>query len=103
MLQALRFRVTGKVQGVFFRKYTKEEADRLHLTGFVKNMADGSVTGVAEGPADKLDLFCAWLKKGSPKSRVDGVEVSERKGVPSAAHQSFEVDRTPDKKPTKSK
>lgn len=68
--------VTGKVQGVFFRKYTKEEADRLGLKGIVRNEPGGSVYIEAEGSKEQLDKFIAWCHKGSPSSRVDKVDAA---------------------------
>jgi acylphosphatase len=53
--QAVDFRVTGKVQGVWFRKHTKLEADRLGLVGHVRNMPDGSVEGFVQGPHAALE------------------------------------------------
>lgn len=67
-------RVTGKVQGVFFRKYTKEQADKLGLKGIVRNEPDGSVYIEAEGTKEQLDDMVEWCYKGSPSSRVDKVE-----------------------------
>ena len=56
--RALDFRVVGKVQGVWFRKHTKVEADRLGLAGHVKNMPDDSVTGFAQGPTAAIAEMC---------------------------------------------
>lgn len=70
---AIRYRVTGKVQGVFFRKHTRTEALRLGISGWVANAADGSVVGVAEGSAVAMEAFRTWLRtRGSPKSRITG-------------------------------
>jgi acylphosphatase len=67
--------VRGKVQGVFFRKYTRQKAMTLGLTGFVRNEADGSVYIEAEGDDEKLEMFRDWCRTGSPSSRVSSVEV----------------------------
>ncbi len=67
-------KVTGKVQGVWFRKYTMEKALALGLKGFVKNEPDGSVYIEAEShQSDILDLFTNWLYEGSPLSKVEKV------------------------------
>ncbi|ESU35281.1 Acylphosphatase [Giardia duodenalis] len=71
----LCYRVTGKVQGVFFRKYTKKEADALSLVGYVTNNEDGSVSGVVQGPKEQVDAFVKYLHKGSPKSVVKKVSI----------------------------
>lgn len=63
------------MQGVFFRKYTKREADRLSLVGWVRNRRDSRVETVACGSADDLAAFETFLRtKGSPNSRIDSVE-----------------------------
>ena len=69
----VRIKVTGQVQGVFFRKYTKQEADRLGIKGMVCNKPDGSVYIEAEGPEEKIKAFTDWCHKGSPSSRVEQV------------------------------
>jgi acylphosphatase len=65
--------VKGKVQGVWFRKYTKDQADRLGIRGFVENDANGNVYVEAEGTTDAMDAFIETLKKGSPLSKVSQV------------------------------
>lgn len=71
----LTFRVTGRVQGVWFRAHTEQQARARGLTGWVRNELDGSVIGCAEGARSRLDELAAWLREGSPKSRVDVVEL----------------------------
>ena len=66
-------RVTGKVQGVFYRASARAEAERLGLKGFVRNESDGSVYAEAEGEAEALELFLAWCRRGPPHARVDAV------------------------------
>jgi acylphosphatase len=68
------FRVTGKVQGVFFRHSTRVEAERLQLSGFARNLEDGSVEVFALGTPDALDSLQLWLQRGPARARVDGVE-----------------------------
>lgn len=74
-MQAVNIRVFGVVQGVFFRKSTKGEADRLGLVGWVRNDRDGSVEIMASGEKKVLDQFTAWCKKGPPMANVESVEV----------------------------
>lgn len=70
-----RFRVTGKVQGVFFRKYTQMEANRLQVTGWIANQPDGSVTGKIEGLPEQIASMVEWLRStGSPKSVISACE-----------------------------
>lgn len=69
--------VIGIVQGVWFRKYTREKAISHNLVGFVKNEPDGSVYVEAEGQEADIELFLKWLHKGSPLSKVDKVAWEE--------------------------
>lgn len=64
----------GKVQGVFFRDFTKKEAQKLGLTGWVKNRDDGTVEIVAEGDKSKLRKLILAVKKGSPLAEVEKVD-----------------------------
>ena len=75
----ISYKVTGKVQGVFFRKYTKKKADLLNLQGWVKNTTDKqSVVGEATGNTAQVKLFENYLKsEGSPKSRIDKTVIKE--------------------------
>ena len=65
--------VKGKVQGVWFRKYTKEKAKVLGLKGYVKNEGNNNVYIEAEGSIDILTNFIEWLYEGSPFSKVSEV------------------------------
>ncbi|WP_342321233.1 acylphosphatase [Kosakonia sp. BYX6] len=66
--------VHGVVQGVGFRYTTQHEAQRLGLTGYARNLDDGSVEVVACGEAENVDKLIEWLKAGGPRSaRVDRV------------------------------
>jgi acylphosphatase len=75
MTQRVKLYVTGKVQGVYFRVYTKEEANRLGLTGTVKNLKNNGVEIIAEGEKKKLDKLIEWTKTGSPNAKVENVSV----------------------------
>jgi acylphosphatase len=75
MIQCRRFIVSGKVQGVYFRAYTQQQAKKWHLTGHAINLPNGNVEVVACGDINALDKLQAWLKKGSPKASVDNVSV----------------------------
>jgi acylphosphatase len=67
--------VTGKVQGVFYRAFVREQALALGLSGWVMNQPDGSVCLLAEGPAQQLDALEAACRQGPPRARVDGLQV----------------------------
>lgn len=70
--------ISGKVQGVFYRAYTKEEADKLGLTGWVKNRDDGKVEAVFVGDKNRIEKMVNWCWKGSPGAVVDKVEKVEK-------------------------
>ena len=72
-MQQLEATVLGRVQGVSFRHYTGLQANRLGLTGYVKNQRNGSVYVIAEGETAVLEQFLAYLHDGSPMARVDAV------------------------------
>ena len=68
-------KIHGRVQGVFFRATTEDEARRLGLTGWVRNCPDGSVETVAEGNAEKVEEFILWCHHGPPSARVTKVDL----------------------------
>ncbi len=68
--------VTGRVQGVFFRAFTKKTADDCAIKGWVKNLPDSRVEAFAIGAEDKINIFLDNLRAGPPASRVDDVEVT---------------------------
>jgi len=70
-----RLRVHGFVQGVGYRYSTQLEAGRLGLSGFVRNLPDGSVEAVAEGDRAAVEGLVAWCRRGPPGSRVASVDV----------------------------
>jgi acylphosphatase len=78
-MPAVRFLVSGRVQGVFFRASTREEALRLGLTGHARNLPDGAVEVLASGDAAALDALAEWLRQGPPAARV---EVLTREPLP---------------------
>jgi acylphosphatase len=71
----IRARVTGLVQGVFYRASTEREARRLGLAGWVRNCDDGAVELEAEGPAERVDALVAWCRRGPPAARVQAIDV----------------------------
>ena len=69
--------VHGRVQGVAFREYTRREAERLGVSGWVKNQRDGTVAVLCEGEKNQIGALVAWLSKGSPYALVTGVDWHE--------------------------
>jgi acylphosphatase len=70
--------VKGRVQGVYFRASTVQQARHLGLTGWVMNRRDGSVEVLAEGPSDRLEELVAWCGQGPPGARVEQVELQRQ-------------------------
>ena len=77
MKKTFSFRVNGLVQGVFFRQSTRQQAELLNITGWVRNLADGRVDGQATGDAAMLDTFRDWLKRGPVAATVLKLEWEE--------------------------
>ncbi len=69
--------VSGRVQGVNFRRYTQQTAQGLGVSGWVRNLPDGAVEGCFEGEASAVDALVAWCKEGPSYARVDRLELRE--------------------------
>lgn len=76
-MKRVRVVVSGRVQGVFFRATCARRARALGLGGSVRNMPDGSVEAVFEGPSADVEAMVAWCRSGPELARVDEVEVHE--------------------------
>ncbi|MDP6908208.1 MAG: acylphosphatase [Flavobacteriales bacterium] len=76
-MQAVSIIVSGRVQGVWFRKCTSDKAIELGISGTVKNLPKGDVQIEAIGTKDQLELFEKWCWTGSPLSKVETVKVTE--------------------------
>ena len=76
-MKRVRLVVSGRVQGVFFRATCARRARALGLGGSVRNMPDGSVEAVFEGPSGDVEAMVAWCRTGPELARVDEVEVQE--------------------------
>ncbi|WP_313802072.1 acylphosphatase [Sphingobium sp.] len=79
--------ILGRVQGVFYRNWAVEVANRLGLAGWVRNRVDGSVEAVVEGPQEAVEQFMALAHEGPPAARVARIDVSD---VPTEGHASFQ-------------
>ncbi|MSP49303.1 MAG: acylphosphatase [Alphaproteobacteria bacterium] len=82
----VRVRIEGRVQGVWYRGWTVEEAARLGLDGWVRNRADGSVEAVFAGPREAVDAMVAACHRGPPSAWVERVEIA---AVPDTPPQGF--------------
>jgi acylphosphatase len=87
-MKHINIKITGKVQGVFFRASTKAVADQMGVKGLVKNEKDGSVYVAAEANDTILAMFVDWCKEGPEKAKVEAVEVTDGE---MKNYQNFEV------------
>lgn len=76
-MKAFKMNVSGRVQGVFFRAATRDEARRIGVSGWVRNLPDGTVEVLAQGPEEKLNRLLAWCYQGPPGAYVTGVGYAE--------------------------
>ena len=90
MIKTLKIKVSGKVQGVYFRASTKEIADQLGIVGFVENLPEGAVYIEAQGEELALSKLVEWCHRGPTRAEVAAVDVEETEP---GAYRSFEVQR----------
>jgi acylphosphatase len=74
---AKHLKISGRVQGVGFRYSMREEAERLGVTGWVRNRRDGTVEAVVDGTTDAVDAILAWARRGPRGAQVTDVQVAE--------------------------
>jgi len=72
--------IQGRVQGVWFRESMRSEAERLGVTGWVRNAPDGSVEAVVQGPDAAVDMLIAWAHAGPPQARVECIVLTDAQG-----------------------
>jgi acylphosphatase len=88
-MQTRRYVVRGRVQAVGFREFTRRTADRLGLTGWVRNLSDGrTVEAIASGPEPSLQLFENALRSGPPGANISEMRVED---YPDAKMDHFEL------------
>jgi len=90
MIKHYTYRIYGRVQGVFFRQSSQQEAQKLGLVGYAHNEPDGSVLIEAEGSAEALAAFESWCRQGPANAHVERVQVQEE---PVQGYPQFEVRR----------
>ena len=81
--------ISGFVQGVFYRASTRDTAERLGLKGWVRNLSDGNVEAIFEGPIDKLQECIEWCRQGPPGARV--TSINEKGGDFSGEFKGFNI------------
>jgi acylphosphatase len=89
-MKTLRLIITGTVQGVLFRKYIEENANKIGIRGYIRNLEDGRVEVVIEGTEDKIEPMIDICKKGSPHSQVRQVEMMT---LPNQSFKDFRIMR----------
>ncbi len=87
-MKRVRLRITGHVQGVFFRDSAKRYADAQQLTGWVKNLPDGSLAAEVQGNNDAVRQFVDWCHMGPDSAQVDTVDV---RATDLTAERTFEI------------
>lgn len=73
--------ISGRVQGVFYRASAQQEAMRLGLVGEVRNLPDGQVEAIVEGPKERVEEFIDWCRQGPPSADVENVRVRWSKAL----------------------
>ncbi len=73
--------IRGRVQGVWYRESMRREAERLGVTGWVRNRRDGSVEAMLQGEASQVEALIAWAWQGPPAAEVTDVSIAEGTGV----------------------
>lgn len=81
--------ISGRVQGVGFRAFTQEQAQRFEVAGFVRNLTDGRVEMVAEGPPMDINKLIAQVKHGPPSAKVDKLDCTEE--TPKGEFKGFSI------------
>lgn len=90
MSRTVKIQISGRVQGVYFRRFTKNKAQDLGVKGSVQNMEDGRVEIIVQAEADTLESFIQWCHKGPITARVDHVELIELQAN-EAEFNTFEI------------
>jgi acylphosphatase len=86
---ALRALIRGRVQGVGFRQFVVMRAAMLDLSGYARNLSNGNVEVLAEGPLDRLETLLTQLRKGPPLAHIERVDVSW--AAPTGDYKDFRV------------
>ena len=79
MKKAVRLYITGTVQGIFFRQFVKDNAERYNLRGFVRNLEDGRIEIFTEGDIENVDKMIEVCQKGPKHSQIKKVDVKDEK------------------------
>ena len=89
MVISRRLLISGRVQGVCFRHYTRQTALTHGVAGWVRNLPDGRVEALFEGEDAAVEACIAWCRRGPDMARVDGIEIAEQQ--PEGASSGFSI------------
>ncbi|XP_057661144.1 acylphosphatase-1-like [Diorhabda carinulata] len=93
-LISLEFEIFGKVQGVYFRKYTERAANRLDVKGWCTNTDQNTVKGMIQGNSSNIESMKNWLEKtGSPRSKIEKAVFCNEKEIEHLTYDSFKIVR----------
>ncbi|MFB6290549.1 MAG: acylphosphatase [Candidatus Bipolaricaulia bacterium] len=87
--ERVHLKISGRVQGVGFRNSTRRKAKQLGVTGWVKNLADGSVEAVVEGKKNAVENLISWANRGPRMANVNEVEVERQE--PKDEFENFSI------------
>ena len=87
----VRILIEGRVQGVGFRYHTCAQAGKLGVTGWVRNLSDGRVEALIEGPDEAVEAMVEWCRRGPAAARVDRVAIAGRDQAAPAEHTGFSI------------
>ena len=91
MITQARVTISGRVQGVWYRASTKNKAEQLGLTGWVKNTTDGRVEAVFEGEKQRINEMIVWCSIGPSQAKVKGVKVDNQKELRKQEFEEFSI------------
>ena len=89
MKKSVHVLISGRVQGVWFRASTKQKAEELGITGWVRNTSDGKVEAVFEGEEEIVQKMIEWCRHGPPLATVEHVEIKQQK--PTDGFEGFTI------------
>lgn len=89
MTESVHIIVSGRVQGVYFRAFTKKQANKLNLTGYAKNLSNGDVEIIACGEKSQVEKLVQWCHKGPIMAKVNSVRTQPL--TPAQPYRGFEV------------
>jgi acylphosphatase len=88
----VKIKIFGRVQGVFFRQSTLEQAIKYNLYGYVRNILDGSVEAEFEGEKNNVNKILEWCKKGPSTASVKGIEIISKELCERKLYKSFLIE-----------